>query len=135
MVTNITVSGEAVLGQPVSLLAAFCCDPPPSQLLWVVGQLAVRPGHRSPLATADNYTDGSHNSCFLWRLNIAALRPEMAGPVTVVVVNSAGVDQMTRPLDVSRPSHVTFGGAAGLVPAAVTWLVVVLVRVAVLVCW
>ena len=128
MVTNITVTGEAVLGQPASLLASFCSDPPPTQLLWAVGHLAIRPGHRSDLAAADNFTDGTQNSCFEWRLRLAALRPEMAGEVTVLVVNSLGADQLTRPLDVSRPSHVTFGGSAGLEPAVVTWMVLVLVR-------
>ena len=133
MVTNISVTGEAVLGQPASLLATFCSDPPPSQLLWAVGQLAIRPGHRSELASADNFTDGAHNSCFEWRLRLAALRPELAGPVTVLVVNSLGADQLTRPLDISRPSHVTFGGAAALTPAAVTWALV-LVRVVIMWC-
>ncbi|XP_043205000.1 kin of IRRE-like protein 3 [Amphibalanus amphitrite] len=131
MVTNITVLGEAVLGQPASLVASFCSDPPPTSLLWAVGQLAVRPGHRSDLATADNYTDGAQNSCFEWRLQIAALRPELAGPVTVLVVNALGADQLTRPLDVSRPSHVTFSGVAALAVPQVTWVALVWVGVAV----
>ena len=121
MVTNITVSGEAVLGQPATLVASFCADPPPTELLWAVGQLAVRPGHQSELASAGNFTDGAHNSCFEWRLRLAALRPELAGSVTVLVVNALGADQLTRPLDVSRPSHVTFGGAAALAAGPVTW--------------
>ncbi|XP_037072215.1 uncharacterized protein LOC119093365 [Pollicipes pollicipes] len=111
MVTNITLSSDAVLGQPASLRATFCADPPPTQLLWVLGQFAARPGHHSALAHAANTTDGAHNSCFEATLFVPALRPEMTGEVTVLVVNALGADQLTRPLAVSRPSHVTFGGA------------------------
>jgi len=110
MISNITLSSDPVLGQPASIHTTFCADPAPSQLLWVVGRFAARPGQQSELATASSITDGSVNSCFTASLFLPALRPEMTGEVTVVVVNSQGVDQLTRRLDVSRPSQVTLNG-------------------------
>ncbi|KAH9391357.1 hypothetical protein TYRP_006960 [Tyrophagus putrescentiae] len=94
LIESINSTVIALVGSQISLIARFCCNPRPKKVYWIHRHLAMMPSRIiGRYITRELIMSSNSIHCFTSSFIIDSVKPEDAGDVMFLVLNTKGVDQ------------------------------------------